>query len=299
MTQLPEDAQRKGVSTVTAVPVRRWSFADLVKLGMVHGILLIGAIIILTPFVWMFLTSLRDPMDIFSDPFGFSFDRFKGVENYSRALSTVPMLQFMINGLVVVSGILTVQLTTSIACAYALAKLDFPGRPLLFALVVFGLCIPIQVPALPLYLGLAKFNLLDSYFALMFPWFLSTFAIFFFRQFFKSFPDEVIHAARLDGFSELEIVFRLIVPSALPAIAAFSIFSVTAHWNDLYWPLIVVSSLDQMTPPLGMMFFRNAETGTSYGALMAGAVIVTLPLLVLFMFAQRRFVEGITMTGIK
>ena len=108
-------------------------------------------------------------------------------------------------------------------------------------LVLLGLCIPVQVPALPLYIALAKLGLLNTYFAIMLPFFLSVFAIFLFRQFFKSFPDDIIHAARLDGMSEFEIVWRIVVPSAWPAIAAFSVFSVVAHWNDLYWPLIVIS----------------------------------------------------------
>lgn len=264
-----------------------------------HAILLIGAFVILLPFVWMFLTSVKAPNEIFDNPFQLVPETFYGVENYTRALTTVPMLRFMLNGAIVVFGILAVQLVTSITCAYALAKLEFRGRSLLFALVILSLCIPIQVPALPLYLGLAHLGLLDSYFALMFPFFLSVFAIFLFRQFFKSFPDEVISAARLDGFTEFEIVVRLILPSAKPAIAAFAIFSITAHWNDLYWPLVVISSLEYATPPLGMLFFRDGELGTNYGALMAGAAMVTTPLLIVFLFAQRQFIQGMTMTGLK
>lgn len=266
---------------------------------LAHMILLVGLAIVLAPFFWMFLTSIKDADAVFSNPFGLSFSDFEGGENYKRAFTAVPMLRFMLNGLIVVACILTVQLATSITCAYALAKIEFRGRNLLFSVIVLAICVPIHVPAIPIFLGLAKMNLLDSYFALVFPWLLSAFAIFFFRQFFRSFPDEIIAAARLDGFTEIEIVMRVIVPSAIPAISAFSVFSVTAHWNDLYWPLIVVSTTDLMTPPLGMMFFRDAETGTNYGALMAGAMIVTTPLLLFFLFAQRRFVQGMTMTGLK
>lgn len=289
--------QARSARLLTSIVMVR--LASYVRRLATHGILLLGAIFVLVPFVWMFLTSLKAPTEIFDNPFGLVLDASRGYENYVRAFTAVPMLRFMLNGTIVVLGILIVQLVTSIACAYALAKLEFRGRSLLFALVIFGLCIPVQVPALPLYIGLAKLDLLDGYFALMFPWFLSTFAIFLFRQFFKSFPDEIISAARLDGFTEFEIVTRLILPSAKPAIAAFSVFSITAHWNDLYWPLIVVSSVEYMTPPLGIMFFRDAETGTNYGALMAGAAIVTTPLLVMFLFAQRQFIQGITMTGFK
>jgi multiple sugar transport system permease protein len=205
----------------------------------------------------------------------------------------------MKNGVIVCAGILVVQLLTSIPCAYALAKIDFRASPLIFGAVLLGLCIPIQVPALPLYLALANLGLLNTYFALMAPFFLSVFAIFLFRQFFKTFPDEIIQAARLDGMSEFEIVWRVVVPSAWPAIAAFSIFSITAHWNDLYWPLIVVSRDELATPPLGVTFFFDRDTGSDFGSLMAAATIISAPLVLLFLFAQRTFIRGITMTGVK
>jgi multiple sugar transport system permease protein len=125
------------------------------------------------------------------------------------------------------------------------------------------------------------------------------FAIFLLRQFFKGFPDDILQAARLDGMSELEIVWRIVVPSAWPAIAAFAVFSFVAHWNDLYWPLIVISDTNLATPPLGMMFFADAESGSNYGALTAAATMLTAPLVLAFLFARRRFIDGITMTGIK
>jgi multiple sugar transport system permease protein len=187
----------------------------------------------------------------------------------------------------------------AIPAAYALAKLRFPGKTAFFALVIAGLCVPIQVPALPIYLALSRAGLLDTYFALMAPFFISVFAIFLFRQSFRTFPDEIIHAARIDGIGELEILWRIVVPSAWPPIAAFSIFSIVAHWNDLYWPMIAIQRLDHATPPLGMLFFAGSEAGTSYGALMAGAVIITAPLVLVFIVARHHFVQGLTMTGIK
>jgi len=256
----------------------------------------LGGAVMLLPFVWMVLTSFRPAAAVFE---GFGASAFIGFENYARALTTAPLLRFMLNGVIVCAGILVVQLAVAIPAAYALAKLPFRGRGLLFGLVLAALCIPIQVPALPLYLGLAHTGLLDTYFAMMFPFFLSVFAIFLFRQFFKSFPDEIIQAARLDGAGEFEIVWRFVVPAALPAIAAFSIFSIVAHWNDLYWPLIVITETRLAPPPLGMLYFRDAETGSNYGALMAGATIITAPLVLAFLVARRRFIEGITMTGLK
>jgi len=268
-------------------------------LCIVHGILIAGAVFILLPFVWMLITSIKSPAEIFAVDFNLWPKHFNGAENYGFALRKVPLLRFALNGVIVCAGILVVQLLVAVPCAYALAKLRFPGRTVLFGLVLIGLCIPIQVPALPLYMGLAQVGLLNTYFAMMMPFFPSVFAIFLFRQFFKSYPDEIIHAARLDGMSEFEIVWLIVVPSAWPAIAAFSVFSIVAHWNDLYWPLIVISDTRLATPPLGMMFFADAETGSNYGALTAAATVLTAPLVIAFLIARRRFIEGITMTGIK
>lgn len=266
---------------------------------LAHAILGVAAAITLLPFVWMLLTSIRPPAEIFEASFRLWPRDFHGIENYTRALTTAPLLRFMLNGVIVCTGILVVQLLVAIPAAYALARLRFPGRPILFALVLAALCIPIQVPSLPLYLMLAEAGLLNTYVGMMFPFFLSVFAIFLFRQSFKSFPEEIIQAARLDGASEFEIVWRIVAPSAGPTIAAFSIFSIVAHWNDLYWPMIVVSELRLAPPPLGMLFFQGSETGTNYGALMAGATIITAPMVVCFLIARRRFIRGVSMAGFK
>lgn len=264
-----------------------------------HVCLMVGAVLILLPFVWMILTSIRPPGEILSGSLNPWPRSFHAVENYGQALKQAPLLAFMLNGAIVCLGILIVQLLVAIPAAYALAKLEFPGRSLLFGLVVAGLCVPIQVPALPIYLALAKAKLLDTYFAMMVPFFISVFAIFLFRQVFKTFPDEIIQAARVDGMGETEILWRIVVPSAMPAISAFSVFSIVAHWNDLYWPMIVIQRLEYAPPPLGMLFFAGSELGTNYGSLMAGAAIITMPLVILFLIARRSFVQGITMTGIK
>ena len=291
---LPVPAREPRAVTPLSVLARR-----IASLLLVHAVLIAGAVVILLPFVWMVITSIKSPPEIFAVDFSLWPKHFSGAENYGHALEKVPLLRFALNGIVVCAGILVVQVLVAVPCAYALAKLRFPGRNALFTLVLLGLCIPIQVPALPLYMGLAKVGMLNTYFAIMMPFFLSVFAIFLFRQFFKGYPDEIIHAARLDGMSEFEIVWRIVVPSSGPAIAAFSVFSVVAHWNDLYWPLIVISDTNLATPPLGMMFFADAESGSNYGALTAAATMLTAPLVLAFLFARRRFIDGITMTGIK
>jgi len=290
------DTALRAVATVTPVHsvLRR-----LIGLVLVHAVLVAGAVFMLAPFVWMLVTSIKPPAEIFSAQISLWPKQFYGAENFGFAMEKAPLLRFALNGVILCTGILIVQLLVAIPCAYALAKLEFPGRKALFVLVLLGLCIPVQVPAMPLYIALAYLGLLNTYFSMMVPFFLSVFAIFLFRQFFRSFPDDIINAARLDGMGEFEIVWRIVVPSAWPAIAAFSIFSIVAHWNDLYWPLIVISDAKLAPPPLGMMFFADAETGSNYGALTAAATILTAPLVIAFLIARRRFIDGITMTGVK
>lgn len=272
---------------------------ELAREGLRLAVLLVGAALILAPFIWMLAISLKPPAEIFDPGFRLLPRDWYAVENYTRAATEVPLLRFLLNGVIVCAGILFFQVAAAVPCAYALAKFQFPGRGLIFALVLLGLLIPSHVPAIPLYIALAKLGLLDTYAALIAPSAISVFAIFLFRQFFRTLPDDLIHAARMDGMGEFAIVWRVVLPSAWPALTAFSIFSVVAHWNDLFWPMIVITDMNLATPPLGIVFFRDQESGSDYGALMAGTVIVTAPLVAVFLLAQRRFIEGITLSGLK
>ena len=264
-----------------------------------HAVLLLGAAIMLMPFVWMFFTAIKAPSEIFEASIWPWPRTWYGWGHFQEVLKTAPMGQFMWNGLVVCAGILIVQLLVAIPAAYALAKLPFKGSEGLMMGILVALSVPIQVTALPLYMGLSLAGGLNTYFAQMMPFFLSMFAIFLLRQHFKSFPDEIIHAARIDGMTEWEILWRLVVPSARAAMAAFAVFSVVAHWNDLYWPMVVITTTDLAPPPLGMLLFANAESGANYGALMAGATLITLPMVIAFLLARKQFIQGITMTGFR
>ncbi|MDX8521773.1 carbohydrate ABC transporter permease [Mesorhizobium dulcispinae] len=264
-----------------------------------HAALLITAALILIPFVWMVSLSIKPPAEIFGASFSFWPQQFYGIENYTEALTKAPLLRYMLNGVLVCAMILSLQIAVCTPAAYALAKLEFPGRNLLFALVLIALLLPHEVLALPLFILGYKIGILNTYAALVFPYVVSPFGIFLFRQFFKTIPDDIVHAARLDGFSELAIVWRIVVPMALPAIIAFSIFSVVGNWNSLFWPLIAVREQSLMPPPLGLMAFKNEDTGIDYGPLMAGSTIVVAPLVIVFLFAQRWFIGGLTSGGIK
>jgi multiple sugar transport system permease protein len=260
-------------------------------------LLMSAAIVMLLPFIWMIMVSLTPQGEVYSGALVLTPTLQAAQENYSFALSHAPLLRYMFNGVVVCTSILVMQILIAAPAGYALAKLPFSGRPLLMAGVIIGLMIPIQVPAIPLYIGLAYAGLLDSYTALILPFIISGFGIFLFRQFFAKYPDDVLDAARLDGFSELSIVWRLMLPAAWPAVAAFAIFSVVAHWNDLYWPLIVILRPEMMTPPLGLATFRQSgDSAGNVGALMAGGVMITAPLVVLFAFAQKHFIRGMTIS---
>jgi multiple sugar transport system permease protein len=264
----------------------------MLALGMI-------AALMLAPYVWMVSVSLKPQDEVFKASLSLIPSRFAIVENYGKVLATVPVLSFLINGVIVCAGILILQLLFAIPAAYALAKLNFRGREVVFGFVMLGLLVPYQTTALPLYIGFHKAGLLDSYGALILPFTCSVFAIFLFRQFFKAIPDDLINAARIDGMGEFSIVWRVLVPNAWPAATAFAIFSVVAHWNDLFWPLVAVQKGSLYTPAMGILAFRSVEAGEDYGALMAAALLLTAPLVLAFLFAQRRFIEGITMTGLK
>ncbi|RUX01537.1 MULTISPECIES: carbohydrate ABC transporter permease [unclassified Mesorhizobium] len=263
------------------------------------ALLSLGALMILAPYIFMISTAGKTQSDIFTSSLSLIPEHFYFAENFAKAFAKVPMATLLWNGVIVCGLIFFFQVLVAIPCAYAMAKLKFRAARFMMVLVMLGLLVPIHATALPLYVAFDRMSLLNSYTSLVAPFTISVFAIFMFLQFFRAMPDDLIHAARLDGMSELGIVARVIVPNAWPAVTAFAIFSVVAHWNDLYWPLIVVSKQAYATPPLGLMYFRAAEAGDDYGALMAATLIITLPLVVAFLFAQKRFVEGITMTGLK
>lgn len=294
---------------------RNW-FGEFAK----HTVLLLGAIIVVFPFYLMISFSLKSPAEIQSVSGGFfgsqalmtdrrCIKEGRSVEecsmrpvvyNYTAAFTEAPLLRYLLNGVIVTVTIFILQVLIALPCAYALSKLRFWGRDVVFGLVIFCLLIPVHAVALPLYFMLAFAGLTNTYAALVIPWTISVFGIFLMRQFFKTVPDDLIDAARMDGMSEFGIVWKVMLPTAIPALLAFAIFSVVAHWNDYYWPRVVITGdRDLMTPPLGLRMFRSDMDGNEYGPMMAAATVIVAPLVVAFLLAQRRFIEGITLTGMK
>lgn len=293
-----------------------FSTAETVK----HVVLIIGALIVLLPFYVMVSYSFKAPHEIMQNTGGFfgSQELFRDdfcvklgnaaedcmvrplIYNYTTAFEKAPLVRYLTNGLIVTLSIFLIQVLVALPCAYALAKLRFWGRDAVFGLVLFCLLIPVHAIALPLYIMLAKLGLTNTYAALIIPWTISVFGIFLMRQFFMTVPDDLIDAARMDGMSEYSIVWNVMLPTAIPALLAFGIFSVVAHWNDYFWPRIVITgNRDLFTPPLGLREFKGDADGDNFGPMMATACIIVTPLIVAFLLAQRRFIEGITLSGMK
>ncbi len=264
-----------------------------------HVLLIAGAAIMLAPFVVMIAISLKPPGEVFAPVFTLLPDQWHAWENYRDAFTKVPLARFLLNGFIVTFAIFTVQAVTALPMAYALAKLRWAGREASFVMVMLALLIPPQVPAIPLYIAFWQAGILDSYAAIILPSTISVFGIFLMRQFFRTVPDDLIAAARMDGMGEFAITWRIMLPTALPALAAFACLSFIWNWNEFFWPFIAIQSEHLATPPLGIAFFSNAEAGTNWGPLMAAATVVTAPLALAFLLAQRAFVRGVTMTGIK
>ena len=264
-----------------------------------HLVLGAGALLMVLPFVLMISISLKPPGEIFAPEFRLLPDQWHVIQNYREAFAKQPLGRYLFNGLIVTACIFAAQALVALPCAYALAKLRWRGRETTFLFVLLALLVPPQVPAIPLYIGLWKLGLLDSYAALILPSTISVFGIFLMRQFFRTVPDDLISAARLDGLGEFAIVWRIMLPTALPALVAFGLLSLVWNWNEFFWPLLVVQTQTLATPPLGVVFFANAEAGTNYGPLMAAATVITLPLALAFLLAQRWFIDGVTMTSVK
>jgi len=264
-----------------------------------HLVLGTAALLTVLPFVLMLSISVKPPAEVFAPEFRLLPQQWHAWENYSLAFAKQPLGRYLANGLLVTLSIFAAQALVALPCAYALAKLRWRGRETTFVFVLLALLVPPQVPAIPLYIGLWQLGLLDTYAALILPSTISVFGIFLMRQFFRTVPDDLISAARLDGLGEFAIVWRIMLPTALPALIAFGMLSLVWNWNDFFWPLLVIQTETLATPPLGVVFFNNAEAGTNYGPLMAAATVITAPLVIAFLLAQRWFIDGVTMTAVK
>lgn len=254
-----------------------------------HLALATGAFLVLGPFVIMVVTAFTPERYILD---GFSLRHFT-LENFRTAWSSQQWIALYEHSIVSTALILLGQLLTSIPAGYLLARWSFRGRRVSLLLVLGCLAIPTQVTALPIYVLLAKMTLLDSMTALVLPFLGSAFGIFLFRQFILTIPQSRFDAARIDGVGPVAVIWRVVLPNVRPAIYAFAMFSVTAHYNDLFWPSVVLQGERAATVPIGLATYVNQDVSNSYGPQMASAVLAVVPLLVAFLFVQRRITQGI------
>ena len=263
-----------------------------------QSVLTVAAVLALFPFIWMLVVSIKPPAEVFQ-AIPSLIPQAPTLSNYITALTTAPLLRFLLNGLVVCSLVLLGQLLVVVPAGYAFARLEFRYREPLFALVLAALVVPGYVTAIPNFMLLSKLGWLNTNAALTVPFLASAFGIFLFRQFFWQLPREIEEAARIDGCGTFGVIRHVVLPLSRPALASFAVFSVVAHWNDFFWPLIVMRDVDRLTPPAGIAFFALSDGGANWGVVMAAATIVMLPLLIGFLLARKQFIASIAMTGVK
>jgi len=260
-----------------------------------HGALLAGSVLMLLPFAWMLSTSLKEPREVFAYPPVWIPSRIAW-ENYVETVSVMPFGRFYLNSAIVAVSITALQILTSSLAAFAFARLRFWGREPLFMLYLATLMIPFQVTMIPNFILIRYLGWYDSYKALILPPAFSAFSTFLLRQYMRTIPMDLDEAARIDGASSWRIWGQVIMPLSGPAIAALSIFVFLGAWNDFLWPLVITASLDMRTLPVGLSAFQG-QYNVQWHLLMAGSVIALIPVLVVYIVAQRWFVEGITLSG--
>jgi len=283
----------------------------VLKPTLLHVLLVVGGVTMILPFLWMVSTSLKPEAEIFRFPPVWLPRRWEW-GNYREAMAAAPFGRYFINTVIYALGVTVSNLVFCSMAAYAFARLRFRGRDVLFILVLGTMMIPGQVTMVPVFImlkhwplvggnsiiGSGGHGLLNSYPGLVLPAAVGAFGIFLLRQFFMTLPRELEDAARIDGCSEAGIYWRIILPLSKPALATLGIFTFTAAWNEFLWPLLITSKDSMRTLQLGLQVFQTQYT-TSWDLLMAGTVVVTIPVLVLFLAGQRYFTRGIALSGIK
>ncbi len=260
------------------------------------GVLLLALTMIL-PFLWMLSTSLMGELEVYQFPPRFLPSTFRW-SNFTEALTLQPFGRFFLNTAIVAAASVAGQLLFCSMAAYAFARLRFRGRDALFRAYLATMMIPAMVTLIPAFLLIVRFGWMNTYWALFTPMISSVWGIFLLRQFFQTIPKDLEDAARIDGASEVAIFWRIILPLSRPALATLGIFAFMGSWKDFLWPLIVTNRTDMRTVEVGIANFSSMYQ-TDWPHQMAAAVVVMLPIVLVFFFAQRYFVRGITTTGMK
>ncbi|MFV0275827.1 MAG: carbohydrate ABC transporter permease [Parahaliea sp.] len=261
-------------------------------------LLLFGGLLMVMPFVWAFSTSLRPSRESFSLPPQWLPTSWE-FANYQVVLDSLPFFQFVFNSFKVAGAITILQLITCSTAAYAFGRLNFKGRDALFYVFLAALMVPQSVTIIPIFVIIRNLQLLDSHWALILPATFSAFGVFLLRQFFLTIPRDLEDAARIDGAGFFEIFWRIMLPLVAPALVTLTIFSFNFYWNEYFRPLILLTSWEQMTLPLGLTVLRGYLGTGNTAAVMAGVTMAIAPVLAVFLVFQRYLIEGITLTGLK
>lgn len=263
------------------------------------ALLAIGAVAMLIPFYWMIASSLMSPAEIIARPISFIPEN-PSLAAYRGLREAIPIGRMYLNSMIVTFLITAGILATSSTAGYGFAKFHFPGRDLLFLIVLATMMIPFFVVMIPIFWMIGKWGWINSYQGLIVPHIATAFGIFLMRQYLLSLPDEVLDAARVDGASEFEIFWRIVLPLSTPALGALTILAFVYQWNTFLWPLVVARSDTMWTVPVGLNALRTyAGNAQVVNMQMAGATMGVVPLLIVFLALQRYFVRGIALTGVK
>ncbi|MBB6670669.1 carbohydrate ABC transporter permease [Cohnella nanjingensis] len=275
--------------------------------GAVYALLLLGAAIAFLPFAWMLLTSFKTFEEVNQIPIRI-LPHSLHWDNYAQALNQMSFFKFMGNTVfITILSIVGTVLSCSVT-AYAFAKYRFPGKNMIFGIVLATMMIPGQITSIPLYIQYQKFGWIDTYYPLIVPLFFATtsFGVFLLRQFFMTIPNELTEAARLDGCGEFRIFRSIVIPLVAPALTSLAVFVFLWTWNDLFNPVLYLQSIEKFTLSQGLTILtlsQSREAGPAglipWQLTSAAMIVVTLPSVLVFFFAQKQFVEGIAMTGIK
>jgi len=263
----------------------------------VLGLLIAGALVMVFPLYWMFATAVRPRKELFSGHFDLLPSQLVW-SNFSEAWGKLPFTQFYINSFAIAIIAVVVTVFINLLCGYTFAKYKFWGRDVLFLLLISTLMIPIQVIMVPEFLIVSKLGWVNTYWGVLVPRAAEAFGIFMVRQFMVSIPDELIEAARLDGAGEFTIFRRVVLPLSWPVIAVLTIFTFMWRWNDFAWPLVVLQDRASYTVPLGLSLMKG-QYYTDWTGLMGMSLVSIVPILLVFIFFQRYFIQGIASTGMK
>ena len=281
-----------------AVPAKRpVDLRERIKRIVLFGVMAALSFAVVFPFIWMLLTSFKPEADIVKFPPQL-WPSSLTLAAYIDVWNRVPFGRFFLNSVLFAGGVTIISLILDSLTAYALSRLNFPGRDILFVLILIALMLPFQVTFVPLYVTVHDLGLTNTFGGLIIPRATNAFGIFMLRQFFSTLPRELDDAARVDGASEFYIYRRIILPLSRPALTTLAIFHFMYNWNDFLWPLIVTTTTEMRTLPAGLALFMGQHV-VEYALLMAGGMLALAPLLIAFIFAQQYFVRGIAMSGLK